>query len=150
MGSRVRFINPRRSTRSPSWVPMRVISSYTVPYGCLYGSPGRNICPTLPHIEFHESLVNPRRPTRSPLWFPVWGISSHTVPYGFLYGPACRQFLPIPTHGTLLFPMRSHGFPSIPMQSHAETHIGICNRDGPINLNASSAGAVIISHRELI
>ena len=82
MGSRVGFINPRRPTRSPSWVPMRVILSYTVPYGFLYGSPCRKICPTLPHIGSHMSFINPRRPTRSPLWFPVWefhSIQSHMV-----------------------------------------------------------------------
>ena len=50
MGSRVSFINPRHPTRSPSWILTRVISSYTVPYGFLYGSPYRNICSTLPHI----------------------------------------------------------------------------------------------------
>ena len=33
MGSRVSFINPRPPTRFPSWVPTRVISSYTVLYG---------------------------------------------------------------------------------------------------------------------
>ena len=120
------FLNPRRPTRSPSWVPVRVISSYTVHYGFVYESPCRNIRPTLPHIGSHVSFRNSRRPIRSPLWFPVWGISSHTAPNGFLYGPPCRQFLPMPTHmGSCTGP---YCFLRVSMQSHAETHIGICNR----------------------
>ena len=95
---RVSFINPRRPTRSPSWVPTRVISSYTVPYAFLYGSPCKKFCPTLPDIGSHVSFIYPPRPTRSPLWFPVWRISSHTVPYGFLYGSPCRKFRPILAH----------------------------------------------------
>ena len=122
------FINPRRPTRSSSWVPMRVISPYTVPYGFLYGSPCKKFRPTLPHTGSHVSFINPRRPTRSPLWFPVWKISFHTVPYGFLYGPPSTKFRPILPHmgsrvsfinthshrflhGILLFFMHFHGFP---------------------------------------
>ena len=120
VGSRVRFINPRRPTRSPSWVLVRVISSYTVQYGLVYESPCRNIRPTLPHIGSHVSFINPRRPIRSPLWFPVWGIASDTAPYGFLYGPPCRQFLPcrltwVPARDLIV----SYAFPWIPIDSHA-------------------------------
>ena len=117
MGPRVSFINPRHPTQSPSWVPTRVISSYTVPYGFLYGSPCRNIRPILPHIGSHLSFINPRHLTRSPMWFPVCGISSHTVLYGFVYGLPCKQFLPTPTHmcSCTLFPTHSHGFPCNPM-----------------------------------
>ena len=96
MGSRVRFIDPRCPIRSPSWIPTRVISSYTVPYGFLYGSRCTKFHPTLPHIRSHVSFISPRRPTRSPKWFPVWRISSHKVPYGFLYGPPSKKFRPIP------------------------------------------------------
>ena len=92
------FINRRRPTRSPLWIPTLVITSYTVPYGFRYGSPCKKFCPTLPHIGSHVIYINPRRPTRSPLWFPVWRIPSHTVPYGFLYGPTSRKFRPILLH----------------------------------------------------
>ena len=98
MGSPVSFIKPCRPTQSPSWVPTRVISPYTVPYGYLYGSPWKKLCPTLPHIRSHVSFITSRRPTRSPLWFCVWRISSHTVPYGFLYGLPSRKFHPILPH----------------------------------------------------
>ena len=126
MGSRVSFINPRRSTRCPTWVPTRLISSYTVPSGSLYGSPCRNICPTLP-----------------PTWVSSTQVVLHDLPRGFL----CEEFHPIqsgmvsfmghhagnfsPCWLTLILardPIVSYAFPWIPMQSHAETHMGIYNR----------------------
>ena len=69
--------NIDRPTRSPSWVPSRVISSYTVPYGFLYRSPYRNFRPTLPHID--------------PAWVSLTHIILHGLPCGFL----CGEFYPI-------------------------------------------------------
>ena len=94
-----------------------VIPSYTVPYGFLYGSPCRKICPTLPHIGSHMGFTSSHTVflvvscvgnfiPYGPVWFPLWAtmqtISPHADSHGFLYG-------------ILLFPTHSHGFPCNPM-----------------------------------